>query len=218
MLGRSWKCLFAVGMVFASANILRGQSDFSRRASSLPESTAGSSGVTSAGPLFQPHFPIAPVIPHPTVPPVFGLPQMTRAAGIIFSGHVISVARESASGAASLETVAIAFHIDRGIRGAATGKSVTIHEWRGAWSSGQRYRMGERVFLFLYPPSKLGLTSCVAGPIGRFAVDHFGRVQFSGQHLAAFASDPALAGKSRVTLDEFAGNIQRFGGEERVQP
>jgi hypothetical protein len=41
------------------------------------------------------------------------------------------------------------------------GQVLTVHEWAGLWSSGKRYCVGERVFLFLYPPGKLGLTSVV---------------------------------------------------------
>jgi len=44
------------------------------------------------------------------------------------------------------------------------------------WSFGLRYRRGERALLFLYPPSRLGLTSWVGGPLGRFAVDSTGSV------------------------------------------
>jgi hypothetical protein len=143
---------------------------------------------------------------------------MVQTAGMIFSGQVLSIARERALGGASIERVAITFHIDRGLRGVTTGKNLTIQQWAGMWSSGQRYRAGERVFLFLYPASKLGLTSCVAGRMGRFAVDPRGWVLLSEQHIAAFGSDPVLAGRSRVSLDEFASAIAGVGGEERIQP
>ena len=143
---------------------------------------------------------------------------MVHAAGIIFSGRVASIARDPSSGGGGLETIGITFHIDRAFRGASTGTDLTIHEWTGLWSTGQRYRAGERVLLFLYPPSKLGLTSCVAGPVGRFAVDSVGRVVLSDQHLAVLGSDPILARKSRVSLDDFGEAVRRGGGEERVQP
>jgi hypothetical protein len=65
---------------------------------------------------------------------------------------------------------------------------------------GQRYRLCERVLLFLYPPSKLGLTSCVAGSVGRFTIDAQGRILLSAQHLSAFRSSPILRGKSRLRL------------------
>ena len=58
----------------------------------------------------------------------------------------------------------------------AVARTVEIKEWAGLWQSGERYRPGERVLLFLYPPSRLGLTSPVANRAGRFEVDRAGRV------------------------------------------
>jgi len=220
MLGRSCRCLFAVvSLILAVPFSLRGQLVTDRAPAPAPEvSPTSPAPATDPTRFLQPRLPVLPSFPRQPAPPgIIGLPQMVHAAGIIFSGQVMSIAREPAFGAASLETIAITFHIDRAFRGARTGKNLTIHEWTGLWSSGQRYRAGERVLLFLYPASKLGLTSCVAGPVGRFAVDPVGRVVLSDQHLAAFGSDP-LSGKSRVTFDDFAQAVRRAGGEERVQP
>jgi hypothetical protein len=110
--------------------------------------------------------------------------------------------------------VRITFHIENAIRGATPGETLTISQWIGLWSSGQRYRVGERVLLFLYPPSKLGLTSCVAGGMGRFTIDRWGRVQLSAQHLSAFRADPVVGGKSRVRFSDFASAVRRASGEE----
>jgi hypothetical protein len=66
--------------------------------------------------------------------------------------------------------VEITFHVDRGVRGVQTGRTLKIREWMGVWEFGQRYRLGEKVFLFLYPTSKLGLTSVVGGTQGRFPI------------------------------------------------
>ncbi|HUO27541.1 MAG TPA: hypothetical protein VMU61_17885 [Candidatus Aquilonibacter sp.] len=110
----------------------------------------------------------------------------------------------------------MSFQVERALRGADTGKKLTMREWAGAWAGGQRYRAGERVLLFLYPPSKLGLTSCVAGPIGRFTVDSLGRIVLSDEHLAVFRGD--FGGRARISLDEFAQAVQHAGGGERVQP
>jgi hypothetical protein len=46
----------------------------------------------------------------------------------------------------------------------------------GLWESGERYQNGEHVLLFLYPPSKIGLTSPVGGKLGRFQMDNTGHV------------------------------------------
>ncbi|MGA8762640.1 MAG: hypothetical protein WB562_07225 [Candidatus Sulfotelmatobacter sp.] len=226
MLGRRCWGLFVVSLILAIASSLRGQSAATNPASAreLETSPTSPAPATSSGQLFLPRPPGAPSIPRqlpprqPAPPGVIAFPQMVHAAGIIFSGHVVSVARDPASGGAGLETIAITFHIDRAFRGASTGTDLTIHEWSGLWSSGQRYRAGERVLLFLYPPSKLGLTSCVAGPVGRFTVDSVGRVLLSDRHLSVLNSDPILARKSRVSLDDLGEAVRRGGGEERVQP
>jgi len=82
------------------------------------------------------------------------------------------------------------------------------------WTTGERYRVGEHVFLFLYPPSKLGLTSPVAGSMGRFAVDSRNMVALTPQHVAALLPDPVLGGRTFIFYKDFALAIQRFGGRE----
>ena len=149
-----------------------------------------------------------------TPPGTAGLPVITRGAGTIFSGTVTAIERRPATTAQVVETVAITFHIDNAIRGVTPGENLTISQWIGLWSSGQRYRIGEHVLLFLYPPSKLGLTSCVAGEMGRFTVDSWGRVLLSARHLSAFRSDSVLGGKSRVRFSDFALAVRRASGEE----
>ena len=103
-----------------------------------------------------------------------------------------------------METVAITFHVENAIRGALPGGTLTISQWIGLWLGGQRYHVGERVFLFLYPPSKLGLTSTVGGSMGRFIVDPRGRVLLSAQHFSAFRQDPVLGGKTHARFSDFA--------------
>lgn len=94
------------------------------------------------------------------------------------------------------------------MRGTSAGQSLTIHEWAGLWNGGERYRVGERVLLFLYSPSKLGLTSPVAGAMGRFATDSQGRVVMNPQHVAALAAEPILGGKSIVPYADFAEAVR----------
>jgi hypothetical protein len=162
--------------------------------------------------------------PHPVAPPgTFGLPQLAEAAGMVFSGTVTAVTHRPATGQTSsgqassgqvIETVAITFHVENAIRGATPGEDLTVTQWIGLWSGGQRYRVGERALLFLYPPSKLGLTSCVGGPIGRFRLDPLGRVLLSAQQISAFLRDPVLGGKSRVSFRDFALAVRQASGEE----
>jgi len=60
------------------------------------------------------------------------------------------------------------------------GQTVEINEWAGLWQSGERYHAGERVLLFLYPPSRLGLTSPAGNRAGRFPVNRTGQVTLRG--------------------------------------
>jgi hypothetical protein len=168
------------------------------------------------------HFPLdylpvpSPITPSPPIrlPTPVSFPGIVRAAGLIFSGTVTNVERRPATRASAVETVEVTFHVDNAIRGATSGEDLTISQWIGLWTSGQRYRVGERVLLFLYPPSKLGLTSSVAGPLGRFNVDPWGRVLLSAHHLAAFRTDPVLGGKPRVRISDLASAVRKAGEEE----
>jgi hypothetical protein len=133
---------------------------------------------------------------------------MVHSAGIIFSGTVTNIEARPASDGQSLQTVAITFRVSDAIRGATPGETLTISQWTGLWSAGQRYRVGERVVLFLYPASRLGLTSSVSGVMGRFEMDAAHRILISEQHRLAFRDDPVLAGKSRVTFHELARAVR----------
>jgi len=153
-----------------------------------------------------------PDLPHPaTRAETNALQQLTRSAGIIFSGTVGSVTASPAAHG-TIPTVGLTFHVEHGLRGARDGQTLNLQQWMGTWSSGQRYRAGERVLVFLYPPSKLGLTSCVSGDLGRFRVDAAGRIRFSEQQLTAFRTDPVLGGKSSISLRDFAQAVRRAGG------
>jgi hypothetical protein len=78
--------------------------------------------------------------------------------GYIFDGTVLSV-QSAPDDANGLATVQITFRVEQAIRGTRAGQILTIREWAGLWNSGERYHAGERLLLFLYSPSSLGLTS-----------------------------------------------------------
>ena len=204
MYGRSCTCLLAIFVLILAPAFLRGQSG---RVNSAPEFSI---------PLpLEVGQPPTPDLRRPIRPPgTIGFPPMVRAAGTIFSGTVTAIGRRPANHGQGVETVAITFHVENAIRGATPGEDLTISQWIGLWSGGQRYRVGERVLLFLYPPSKLGLTSCVAGAMGRFTIDPRGRILLSAQHLSAFRADPVLGGKSRVRFSDFALAVRHAGEEE----
>src|SRR5450631_3602627 len=207
MNGRSCRCLLAALILTLAPVLLQGQSG---RVNSAPEFAVHrlpEASPPAASNQLRRHLPITP-------PGTIGFPLIARAAGAIFSGTVVSITRHPATQGQAVETVAITFHVENAIRGATPGEDLTISQWIGLWSGGQRYRAGEHVLLFLYPPSKLGLTSCVAGGIGRFAVDPGGRVLLSAQHLTAFRSDPVLGGKARVRFSDFALAVRWASKEE----
>jgi len=104
-----------------------------------------------------------PVIPN--------LPQLARKSGYIFSGTVKRVERITPAAASVVPVMRITFHVDKGYLGVRSGQELQVHEYAGLWQAGETYRPGERLLLFLYPPSRLGLTSAVGAMGGRFAVE-----------------------------------------------
>ena len=211
MVGRSGWCLLAVLLQFQALTYTGAQSSQPKpRVRIAPDSV-----------LRVPHLSRPPIemVPHtPRFPGTslgtLGFPEFVRAAGMIFSGTVVGIERRPANSGQSVETVAITFHIEDAIRGTAPASDLTIRQWIGLWSSGQRYRLGERILVFLYPNSKLGLTSCVGGPMGRFAIDPAGRVLLTAQHVSAFRRDPVLGGKSRVRFSDFTQAVRQASEEE----
>ncbi len=208
MLGRGRWCLLA-GALLAGA-LVAGQDRSSESVLRLTRPPRALPVDPVPFPPFRRPVPRPPIITNPG----FGFPQLTRAAGMIFAGSVTRVRRATANSGQVTETVAITFRVDSGIHGVAAGRELTITQWAGLWSFGQRYRVGERVLLFLYPRSKLGLTSWVGGPLGRFALDASGHVVLTPQQMEAFRTDSVLGGKSRLPLSDFALAVRRSGEEE----
>jgi hypothetical protein len=141
---------------------------------------------------------------------------VTRSSGYIFAGTVKSVERVVPKGN-GVATVQINFHVDEAMRGVRTGQTLTIHEWAGLWESGERYRPGERVLLFLYPPSKLGLTSPVGGSMGRFRIGPDDRIIVDPEPIGFPAPHPRiigpLPGTNHVSPREFV-RLLRLAEEE----
>lgn len=140
----------------------------------------------------------------PPIPTRGSLPShvVVQSAGMIFSGTVLKVEHMRSAGFPGVTQ--ITFRVESAVRGLRRGQSLTIREWEGLWDSGERYRTGERVVLFLYPPSKLGLTSPVGGALGRYEIDHAGRVLVGGAgprpkpiHVEDFTSEIRRAAQER---------------------
>jgi len=99
------------------------------------------------------------------------LRPLARDAGIIFSGTVQKIEPAASAAPGDIGLVRITFLVTDALRGATPGKPLTFSEWDGLWTSGDRYRVGEELLLFLYPPSgDLGLTTTVAGTRGRISL------------------------------------------------
>lgn len=114
--------------------------------------------------------------PAPKLASIPNLNALTRTAGYIFNGTVMSIEHAPLAQASAMPVVRITFRVDHAVRGVKAGQLLTIREWAGLWDAGERYRAGQRVMLFLYPPSRLGLTSPVGGPQGRFNLDRNGNI------------------------------------------
>jgi hypothetical protein len=206
MQGSNCVCLPALLVAFGALCIPSGLVSQSEHGHSVPEVSWPSSVLDS------------PPTGHPGLragvsPPAINLPQMVRAAGSIFTGTVTGIRHHPAGSGQAIETIEIGFRVEQSIRGAIPGTTITIWEWVGAWYASQSYRVGDRVLLFLYPPSKLGLTSCVDGAIGRFPIGPTGRVTISARQLEAFHSDPVLGGKLHLKFSDFALAVDRVREE-----
>jgi len=114
--------------------------------------------------------------------------QLSRRAGMIFAGTVLSTsARHDRAAAGATPSIEVIFRVDEPIAGVEHGQILTIHEWTGAWSMHRPMTTGQRILIFLYRPSRLGLTSPVGGSLGEIALDS------SGQNLSADAVNRAAA-------------------------
>jgi hypothetical protein len=131
---------------------------------------------------------------------------LTRHSGVIFSGTALRVEHLNPDSSTAVATTRITFRVQTAIRGVRPGQAIQIREWDGLWNSGERYRPGERVLLFLYPASRLGLTSPVGGRLGRFRVDDAGRVEVQNASGSGKRPKP-------IELRTFANEIRRAAKE-----
>jgi hypothetical protein len=107
--------------------------------------------------------------------------QLSRRAGMIFAGTVLSTTPQAANvqptgrSAGATPAIELRFRIEEAIAGVDPGQVLTIHEWTGAWTMHRPMSKGQHILIFLYPPSRLGLTSPVGGPLGQVALDPSGK-------------------------------------------
>ncbi len=120
--------------------------------------------------------------------------QLSRRAGMIFAGTVLAPAPPTATaqtaaidrvGTGQAPSIELRFQVDKAIAGVEPGQVLTIHEWAGGWSTHRPMSKGQHILIFLYPPSRLGLTSPVGGSMGQVALDP------SGENVSEHGQKPA---------------------------
>ena len=135
--------------------------------------------------------------------------KLSKPAGIIFAGTVSRIERVVADNSEPV-TVRVEFHVDQAVRGCIAGQTIAIQEWAELWESGDRYRKGQRIFLFLYPPGVTGLTSVVAGELGKVTIGPQGllltprQARFLSSQNDAVTSQPDVLGLKNGILTDAA--------------
>jgi hypothetical protein len=162
-------------------------------------------------------FAVKPAIETPDIPVrPGGIRPLLQSSGYAFSGTVTSVKSVSPGQMSGIGATQITFHVASAVRGVQTGQTLVISEWAGLWQMGERYRPGERVFLFLYPPSKLGFTSPVQGSAGRFMVRDGGMVVIRPEQRTGLPSNlgKRVGTGNSIDLHEFTREL-RVADEEQ---
>jgi hypothetical protein len=97
--------------------------------------------------------------------------------------------------------VKLRFRVDQAIAGVEQGQILTVHEWAGAWSMHRPMRSGQHILIFLYPPSRLGLTSPVGGSLGQVALDPSGKNVVAQKTAVATGLRNESSIQPRATVD-----------------
>lgn len=119
------------------------------------------------------------------------LREVTAHAGTILVGRVVSIKPMPPGSTDQVGCVQITLQVEQGIQGARAGEHFSFREWAGLWSGADRYRLGQRMMLFLYTPSGLGLTSPVGGAAGRLPIDASGRVRLTPAQRQSIPVSPS---------------------------
>jgi hypothetical protein len=141
--------------------------------------------------------------------------ELSRRAGMIFAGTVIAPATPHArddqafprATSGTLPAIHLSFRIDNAISGVEPGQALTINEWAGAWSMHRPMRQGQHILIFLYPPSRLGLTSPVGGSQGQIDLDS------SGKNVSHAAKNPLV--RDNVSVVQLERAIRSARSEAR---
>ena len=158
--------------------------------------------------------------------------EMVRAADRVFWGRCLQAetGREASTG---LPVTTYAFEVIRGIKGTHAGESIQFRQLSGGPTGAIRglpeFSRGQEILLFLYPDSRLGLTSPVGLDQGMFRVGKGGRegrtvlnrvgnanllhrsnaMQIRGSTLSA-EEQAALRPGAPISLDRFESVVRRI--------
>jgi hypothetical protein len=142
--------------------------------------------------------------------------QISRRAGMIFSGTALTPAAPMTNQSApdevtagAIPVVLLSFRVDEAIAGVKRGQVVTIHEWAGAWAMHRPMSQGQHILIFLYPPSRLGLTSPVDGALGQIALDATGKNVVERKAATTQPKDASLS-RSRDTATSGSVSVRQL--------
>ncbi len=99
---------------------------------------------------------------------------------MIFAGTVLATGPEPVATVGrtlpgAIPAIQLRLRVDAAIAGVEHGQVLTIREWTGAQSMHRPMNPGQHILLFLYPLSRLGLTSPVGGSRGQVFLDPSGK-------------------------------------------
>lgn len=195
------RSFFAIALLFLCASSVgSGVPVVSERESSKLAGEARRPPISFPREVFRP-------VPDPIHQPITAQ-QIINHSALIFSGTVLNIKHQNAGRNTTPGVTQITFRVQDAIRGVRRGELIHVREWAGLWNAGERYRAGETLFMFLYPPSELGLTSPVGGAAGKFDIQH-GRVLIRPQHV--FFRTGARV--SSMDVKDFAAQLRRAGKE-----
>jgi hypothetical protein len=133
--------------------------------------------------------------------------QISRTSGMIFSGTVVKIESQPAEKGRPLPLMLMTFRVDRAIAGVRAGEVLTVREWAGAWSMQRAMTRGQRLLVFLYRPSRLGLTSPVGGRFGQVALDSRGEI-VAANLPQSLSGRVELASSAEADVDSATGTAR----------
>jgi hypothetical protein len=143
----------------------------------------------------------AQAIPETTADTEAALHAMSRLAGVIFAGQVLTVRRQQGRHGAT-GVIEIEFAVEDAVRG-VSGGTYTLREWAGLWPAGDEpFRAGQRFLMLLHAPGASGLSSPVGGRDGAIPIRGSAPLPQTG-----IASSRAQAAAASVSSDSGQSDV-----------